>query len=373
MTTYGFFLTEAPDYSLREEVDEINYGPDNFTGSFYWASPSEVVSSLPRDGAFASFYYLPQVVEEVPGNNRFRYTEVNFSPNPDTAVTMQLYITEWDDIAFPPFTGLIAGKVGGQDSLRHNLEVVYDDWYFGSCFDFLIERVIPENTVHQVGNDQLRFGSNAACVMLETGAGFAVGPNAEVDYGANGRGLFATRDGGSLTLKEGARMTLNNRLRLLQLPGTAAGGLHLYLAEGSELSFGESAVVERKFAEADSWIWVHDAGGTLNLEALSPEERALFRFVPTEPSQVPLEVEELFILGNPVRSGTLRFALPNDLAPDQEGVYRINDLAGRTLTEGVFSVDAPSLELPAAMTNGAYVLSVSVAGRSYNAKMVLQR
>jgi hypothetical protein len=372
MTTYGFFLTETYDFFLRKEVEAINFGPEHFTGSTYWSSPVSVVSALPREGGDELFFYLPQEEVEVPGNNRFRYTEVNFSPNPDTPVTMQLYIAEWDDIAFPPYTGLIAGKVGGQDSLRHHLEVVYDDWYFGTCFDFFIERVIPENTVHQVGNDQLRFGNDGACVMLETGAGFSVGPGANLDYGANGKGLFASRDGGSLALKEGATMTLNNRLRLLQLPGTEAGGLHLYLGEGSEIIFGESAIVERKFAEADSWIWVHDAGGKLNLENLSLEERALFRFVPEESVQIRRNLEDLLVLGNPVRSNTLRFELPADAA-EGVGTYQITDLIGRTLISGKFDAASPSLELPGAMPNGAYLITAVVEGSTFSAKLLLQR
>jgi len=370
-------LEEEPFISLRPEVGAVEFEEDDWFNGRYVAYPLDVVIPIPRPGAEEDgFYHLGQYTDRLPGNDAIRYTEVQPAWNPDTAVSMTINFEEFANIAFPPFTGMRGAAVIGQDSLRHELILNFGDGYFGSCVQTLIDLPVPGNTVISFGNGEIGFGRDNACYVLEPGSELSIRPLKHFVYGYNGQGQLALKENSRLRVAEGATLTVANTFRLLILPDQAEAGAHLYLEPNSKLIFTPHAHVERKFPDANAWIYVHGTPDQIDFGGLTAEERALFKFIePTVVLQRP-PVDALKMSPNPLAGSRLLFVqLPTSVL--REGLkYHIVDTNGREVASGVVNLFASSTEgsitLPATLPAGLYFVRTNDGRADYNGKLIVR-
>lgn len=359
--------------SQRSKADSILFTEANIgADGVYRASPSDVVN--PNSNNDIHYYFAPQFEDRIPGPGDIRYLEANVGSDPDTVVQLQLNFADFNDIALPPYTGLAGAKVAGQDSLRHELTISFDDFYEGPCEMYLsVDRPILQNTFLEFGDGEVAFSEDAACFVLESGSGLSVRNGKNFNYGRNGQGLLAAKQESNITIAPGATFTFYNTLRLLHPISFPEGGMHVYLQEGSTLRFGEMANVERKFAEANVWVYVHGKEENVDFGPLTPEERALFVFVDTPVYLSPLPLVKIHTYPNPAPIGsTLAIQFPR-LEPEGGKAYALYSTQGRVVAEGVLSVGSNSnaeVALPAHLVEGVYFLRVIGERRNYSVSVV---
>lgn len=373
ITIYGFDLEPFYEELARSEITEIVFPFGTLQGSTYRAFPSEVVDVIGNDEGVG--YFVGQFTDRRPGPTAIRYTEANVEEHPDTMVVMELIFSPFtEDITFPPYTGLRGALVAGQDSLRHTLVLTFDEWYQSSCGQFLVDRPVAPNTVYNFGSDLITFGEDGACFVLEPGSEIAVRAESTLTYGLHGQGLLAAKENSKITVNAGATLTFDNTLRILHPTFLPEGGPHIYLNEGSRLVFAGAANVERKFVDSDSWIYVHNNGGSIDFGPLTAAERALFKFVVPAPEFFPPSAKELYLWPNPVTSGeTLTLGLPPSEG-NAAANLEILDMSGRVLRTGALQLSANGVagtELPAHLSPGIYLLKVYGNAGVYVGRFVL--
>ena len=375
---YGLSPVSSPEFPefRRRAADsilftEVQLDADNV----YRAFPSEVVEPAPAPDNPA-FYYAPQFEDRIPGPSNIRYLEANVAGDPTTVASLELNFAEYNDIALPPYAGLAGAKVAGQDSLRHELTIVFDDFYRGSCtFSVSTDRPLLQNTFFEFGTTEIYFAEDAACFVLESGSGLSVRSGKNLQYGSNGQGLLAAKQESKINIAPGATFTFNNTLRLLHPISFPEGGMHVYLAEGSTLRFGEMANVERKFIESNVWIYVHGKEENVDFGPLTPEERALFVFVDAPVYLFPAPLEEVHFYPNPGLAGTTLSLLFPRLESEGEKAFALYSSQGKVIVEGRLLVDDnrnAQVNLPAHLAEGIYFLRVTGEQRNYSVNVVVR-
>ncbi len=359
----------------RRAVDSILFTNTQIdSDGTYRAFPSEVVTPEP-DLNNPAYYYAPQFEDRVPSPVNIRYLEATVEGDPDTVVRLQLNFDEYDDIALPPYTGLAGAKVAGQDSLRHELTVSFENMYRSTCeFYITTDRPLPQNTYYEFGEAEIAFGEDAACLVLESGSGLRVRPDKNFHYGRNGQGLLAAKEESSITINTGATLTFHNTLRLLHPVSFAEGGMHIYLEEGSTLRFGDMANVERKHSEANVWIYVHGKEENVDFGPLTAEERALFRFVASTTTPLPIPLNEIHAFPNPVRAGNVLSIIFPQTEEEGEKHYTLYSMQGKAVTTGALFISQhrkSEISFPAQLAEGVYFLQVRGSNREYSARLFM--
>jgi hypothetical protein len=251
-----------------------------------------------------------------------------------------------------------------------------DTIYRGSCTFFVsVDRPLLQNTFFEFGAAEITFAEDAACFVLESGSGISVRPDKHLQYGQNGQGLLAAKQESKTTIAAGATFTFNNTLRLLHPVSFPEGGMHIYLAEGSTLRFGDMANVERKFAEANVWVYVHGKEENVDFGPLTPEERALFVFVDAPVYSSPVPLVEIHTYPNPAPAGsTLVLQFPR-LESEGDKAYALYSTQGKVVAKGMLSVASNSnaeVGLPAHLVEGVYFLRATGDSINYSVSVVVR-
>lgn len=370
LSTYGFSMYNE-EYLLSEEVTDITFPLSSLRDSVYIDDLWNIVTTVPsEEPGFLASYFLPQYNDRLPGPTAIRYTDVGVEGNPDTVVKMFIRQDRELSLQFPPFTGLRGAPVTGTDNLRHQLTLSYPEYYFASCFSFIVERPAPVGTFFEFGSDSLRFDGPEGCIYLDRKAGIILRPDSDLHYGSSGQGMLAVEPESKIIVGAGSSFNIGSTFRILNRPEEQVA--HIYLEEGSVLSFGEHARAELKFPEEPGFIDVYNNGGALNFGPLTPAEQAFFRFIYPESDVEQRVVQDILAFPNPVKAGDrVGIQLP-DTEMGERADYRLLSSTGQELLTGRVSLDSsPLIQLPATLAVGVYWLLVDGSDRRYQRRLLV--
>lgn len=269
-------------------------------------------------------YLLPYTSPEYPSSQHISYYELSPFTLSDTAVTISVLVEEYMSLVPQPFTAFRGGLVEGSDSLRHCVELINNG---GSLCLEIVEIAFEDDTkyVHKAGTVEMT--TDAACMMFKAGAAMEIGDKAHLDYGSPAKGFLAMKQGSQLILNDDASMTINNTLVLQLTPTTDRTHPTVYLHPGSKLSFSETAHLEA-WGSADLRLQVMMLGGTLDVDALDVNERALIEII--YPSTIDhSDHDKLIVIQD--QPGQIRVLFNGEQA--EQGTIYIVDLMGRVLIE----------------------------------------
>lgn len=369
---YDLRIFDVFDSSLP--IEAIVYGPEHYYDfeGVYRAYTGEVINPDEPTG-FLDEYYIPQVTDTVPGPEHFNFIDVELVPNVDSVQQIELIYQAITILNYPAYTGLRGGLVAGSDSLRHALTLTLEDEsIFPSCFGIVIEVVADQNTTYRYGSGTLKLANSASCFRVEPGGTFAVIENSQLNYGApnTGTGLFATKDKAWVSLEENSSLTINSNWQLAHRPDDPQAGAHVNLQTGSQLVFGPKSSLYRSHPDGAGYLYVHMNGGTVDVSALSEQERGLIRYVYPEGLQLSVNNQKLTVYPNPVRE-QVEFLLPESLI-DRSVTVQLFDALGRRVIsqEQLVTNRLSSLRLPTQLPTGTYRLFVTAGNQHYSAKLL---
>jgi hypothetical protein len=202
------------------------------------------------------------------------YVDLAPIPNVDQPTTIPVNLYPFSGFNFQPFTQLRGALVQGSDSVRHSIEVVNQG--ADICLTYMWLEVFwneGDRYVHHSGH--LDFQGLRSCFMFMPGSVLEVAPNSFFQYGRNGRGMLALRQGSELTLGPNSVMEIHGTLVLLDAPNaTERSDYHITLSKGAKLKFATgSRIHNANSIEEDMKLVVTLDGGTIDLAALSAEDQ----------------------------------------------------------------------------------------------------
>lgn len=306
-------------------VDEVVAHPSTFVDTSYnvplymvgyyngpfWAAPNYLLlytdlNSYPSSAS-------PAYVEARPMVN---------TPNPQT---INLIVSDWETFIPQPFAMLRGGLVEGSDSIRHHVNLVNHDGDI--CMPGPIDFVFDDQTKYIHAGGHVNMEGLNSCMMFRNGGTFELAEGTTMQFGQDGRGIFALRSGGKMVLDKGSTLLFDGTLWLQGIPTAKHPDPQFYLdlKPGTSLVFGEKAgVLNANSISPDIKLNVYMNGGTLDDSQLSAKERLLIHRIYPEPSK--RFVENVKVLGNPT---TFQFQLDYLSVGNEKVQVEVHDLQGR--------------------------------------------
>jgi hypothetical protein len=320
----------------------------------WWMDTSYVVplEALASNGPWNLNFILPYTLPDYPSSAHISYLDLSPSIPSDTAQTITVVVEKYMTLNPQPFTAFRGDLVGTTDTMRHFVQLLNNGGDF--CITAVeINFEDGSSYLHKAGTVSL--GSDLSCMMFKSGSRFEVGENTPLDYGHQGMGFLAMKQGSQLILNNGSEMTIHNTLVLQLSPTSNHTDPTVFLYPGSHLIFGTSGNLE-------AWgeglkLRVMMLGGSLETKHLSDEELKLIEFVYPE---IPAfsDREGITLIKHP--SGrTLNVYLNNDHA--FTGTIWMFDAIGRPLYNSTVDVPSEDFYYPMqldGLSSGWYVISV---------------
>lgn len=371
LTPYTLELLEA--YFTSQRIESITFGPEHYNGEGYAAYADEVIIAEEPEGFFVN-YYPPQVEDALPSSDNYRYMDVNIIPNVDSVEDIELMFYQETLLSYPSFSGIRGGLVAGSDSLRHALTITMDDnFMMYSCLEIFFEVAIANNVTYRFGSGTIGLANKSSCFSIAPGGKFAIAANSHFNYGkANtATGLFATKPNGWVDLEPNSQLTINSNWQLAHPPNDPTAGSHVDLQPGSQLIFGKNATLFRSHPQGAGYLYVHLNGGSINVDALSPEERSLIRYVYPENLDLNTPLRDLTIYPNPA-SNYVEVVIPEEFI-NQQLEAQLFDATGRKLltTTEVATDRLFSFPFGRHLPQGVYRLFVTNGAETHSAKLMV--
>lgn len=297
------------------------------------------------------------------------YVDLLPVPNVDTPITMNLYIDMYSSLIFQPFVQFQGGYVLNDSSKRHHYNIINNGGNI--CFPNWFERIFKngDNYIHNSGT--LDFQGPTSCMEFGSGSKLIVGEGTTFYYGNHGQGALALRTGGSIDLKKGAELIINNRLIFYEYPyEQTPRQLYMELKEGSKLTFGKNASISNdKSRDGTMKLNIYMRGGSIDMSNLDAHSRSLINLI-YEPTQLIFK-DNIKILGNPTTEN-LRFSL----TAAKEGTTSVGlyALDGKTayFENKIHQKGINYFNIPVhSLTQGIYILTINNEEGMFTDKMVI--
>ena len=194
------------------------------------------------------------------------------------------------------------------------------------CLQLIADFIFGDETryTHKSGSIEMR--GDLSCMMFKSGATIEIAEGASLDYGNQGIGFLAMKQGSEMILRNNAKLTIHNTLVLQLSPTWNHTHPTVYLYPGSRLTFSEAGNLEA-WGSNELRLRVMMLGGELDVSFLSKDERDLIEFV--YPSLPILSVENKLILIKDESHHELRLYF--NAEQEFAGTVMLSDLAGRIL------------------------------------------
>ena len=199
---YGPWLDYV--YDVRN-ISEISIPEDDYNGQEF--------DHYINESGWGQNFLLTYADTTYPSQMHPYYVEATPMVNPDTQTTINLFVEEYETLVAQPFTYLRGGKVAGNDTLRHALNLINNGGDFCMNFTELIFNG-PSKFIYHSGHVDL--SGKTACMMFTYGGTLEVAPNTTFYYGENGEGAIAFGKGGTIKLNKNSTLHINNDLVLLE-------------------------------------------------------------------------------------------------------------------------------------------------------------
>lgn len=300
-----------------------------------------------------------------PSPERPSYIEAKLVSNVNSVQTINVIGGE-QNFVFQPFTYLRGALIAGNDSLRHQVNLINTEG--NMCLYYSAELIFHGNThyYHEGGTISLE-GKNS-CLSFQYGASMNIAENIELYYGDNATGVIALGKNGHLNLAKNSTMHINNRFVLLEDSPYRDYQAYVDLQPGSQLIFDENATLKKNTRLENGYMKlnVYMNGGTLDDSNLTEEERLLInRIYPPRPIE---RLAQLNISPNPA---TDYLQIQHDLTLKN---IRLVDALGKEVWNETTQSRQYRLDLAAYLTNGIYfVLAEDEDGQIFRQKVVVQR
>lgn len=317
------------------------------------------------------FLYDPLQGYPGPDNLSFIDIEPNGgvpSPTPQAILVDFPADPDWDQYvaAFQPFSFLRGALLEGSDSLRHPLEISFNDAQW--CGDIVADYPLSPGDGVGFRNSTIDFGVDNCFILLEN-AFLKVEASGAFNYGLKGTGMLGMHPNSRVIIEEGATLQFGNTLALDdKLPDDLEQTFcDIYLHDGSTLTFAEHARVKNLSLNNRLKVRLHMLGGRVLFNGLTAEERSHFELV------YPEVVEELTleILGNPAAQ-EIRFRIWSPEA----GQSRVSlfDLNGKLYHDAQVTHQQGWSEhrIPAPRKNGYAILRVVQANHAATKRVLVQ-
>jgi len=275
-------------------------------------------------GLYYDNYLLPYISPTYPSSEHISYFDLAPQIASDTAQTISVVVEEYRTLVPQLFTAFRGGLVSTTDTLRHRVELINNGGNL--CLQW-IEITFDDNTkyLHKAGSIDMR--GDASCMMFKAGATFEIAEDAQLDYGKNGMGFLAMKQGSQTILRNGAEMTINNTLVLQLSPTADHTQPTVFLYPGSTLRFSPEGNLEA-WGSDELRLRVMMLGGVIDDSELSDSERALIERV--YPDKAASQLENLVVIKD---SSLDALRIYMDVAEETAGVVSITDLSGRVIFE----------------------------------------
>ncbi|MFT7209507.1 MAG: hypothetical protein ACI93E_001138 [Flavobacteriales bacterium] len=283
-----------------------------------------------------------------PSENNLSYIDFYPFENASTQQSIEVYFGELDTYTMHPFTFFRGELVEGEETLRHNLNVINEGATI--CFNGYFELIIQKGWSYEHRSGEFDFQGGRACMQLNGGSHMLISENG-LRYGQVGQGMFALHGGSNILLEPNAHLYFDGKMLLVHHElDTEFVPAVMTLKEGAKLSFSEFAKLE-DLSEGQTKLLVYNQGGTIDLTNLTAEERASIEIVNEE-----VETKHITLLGNPVAAdGALNFLL----FESGEALVRVLDANGKLMLETEMGADSPLIKLQLkGLPAGAYLLQV---------------
>jgi len=314
------------------------------------------------DGWAGSGWVLTHNEPGFPAFDNQSITYLNPEVNTNEPTVFNLFIEEFESFHTQAHSHLKGGLVDGSDSIYHELNIFNES--IGIC-EFLIERIFEDNTnLISYGGEYL-FSSPSACLQFRKNSKLIVGENANLNYAPDGTGILNLRSGGTIELRENARLNFNGLLMLNTYEKfNGPQDIYIDVPLGTSMIFGPKARIKSKYAPITLNFVMK--GGYVDMRNLSEESKSLVNFI--YPTPLRLNAEEIFITPNPVKS-TLTFQIADSLEKALVSIYNLKGQLIKASDSYCLEATACQVEIDD-LQSGAYFIVVEANNKVYRSNFV---
>ncbi|HLF62701.1 MAG TPA: hypothetical protein VI603_03070 [Saprospiraceae bacterium] len=286
-------------------------------------------------GSWPYYYYynylMPYTSPDYPSSAHIGYYDLAPEIQVDTAQTITVIVEKGMTLVPQHFATLRGQLVSPQDSIRHRVELLNNGGTM--CLQLIADFIFGDETryTHKSGSIEMR--GDLSCMMFKSGATIEIAEGASLDYGNQGIGFLAMKQGSEMILRDNAKLTIHNTLVIQLSPTWNHTHSTVYLYPGSRLTFSETGNLEA-WGSNELRLRVMMLGGELDVSFLSKDERDLIEFV--YPSLPILSVENKLILIKDESHHELRLYF--NAEQEFAGTVMLSDLAGRILNSQLIEV-----------------------------------
>jgi hypothetical protein len=251
------------------------------------------------------------------------YVIGSIEPNPSTQQVINLVVNYGEELEIQPFTYLKGALVDGSDSVRHKVNLINNGGDF--CLNF-IDFVYHGGTSYRHSGGTIQMHGPRTCMKFQAKSELRITHDASLHYGNDGFGMLVLCTDSKLTLEKSATLVFDGTLSMSecddQLPSQQ---LYMDLPPGARLLFTDHAHITNQFSKDQRMkLNVRMLGGTLEDEALAPDERALINRIYPDPE--PRLADNLSVSPNPFSDNT---AISFLAAGDEDVSLVWTDLEGK--------------------------------------------
>lgn len=306
-----------------------------------------------------------------PNGYGIEYVDLKPIPNVDTAVTMNIVISQDASLIFQPFVEFQGGYLLNDTTQRHHYNIVNNGGNI--CFPNYIEVRFSNgnNYVHHSGT--VDFGGKMACMQFGESSKLIIEDNAKFVYGSNGMGNLALRSRSSIEIGKNAELVINNNVLLHEFRyDTEPQQIYMTLNEGSKLTFGKNARIYNGYSLGRQMkLNIYMKGGTVDLSNLDGESYEAVNLIYDEVE--PNFVDNIKVLGNPTHD-QIRFSIVTE--NDDKLTYHLVTLDGKQAQSANFFTQKGInyIEIPVAeLANGIYILNIQSGENTFVEKIIVAK
>lgn len=347
------YASITPGFLQPGLISEVNADIDNYNpaNDEYDVNVAEAVTG---GGFFFENFLLQYTAPTFPSAQDPSYVVGTVEPNTPDPQVINLVVDPFQTLEIQPFTYLIGAPVQGNDTLRHQVNLVNNGGDI--CLNF-VDFVLAGGEEYRHGGGNMTFNNAFSCMQFRDGSALRVLEGAALHYGNHGAGMLALCAGGTIVLERNAALTVDCVLNLAECnDALPPQQIFMDLPPGARLVFTDKARLTNRFSQGQQMLLnVRMLGGTIEDWALASEDKALIRRIYPEPS--PHFDENVTISPNPFGES---FRLIFLAKKPEEVTLRWTTLSGQTVREEKFwSVEGPNEWQPEPpVSAGAYLLTL---------------
>lgn len=326
-----------------------------------------------RDNWWTETFLVKHNSTGYPNEDNLYFAEAYPVENPQEKSIINLIVYSYEEIFIQPFTSLRGALVEGNDTLRHEFNLVNNGGTF--CSYPAVELIFEDDNsyIHNAG--EINFSGNSGCMMFRHGGTLEIGDDTILNYGNTGQGILMIGKNSTIKFGKNSKLVVDNHFKLWETSMWPDEQVYIELKEGNELIFGEYARLSKNTFQENGHMKlnIYMNGGILDDSNLTPEERQLInRIYPEEVVEIPTSME-VVLFPNPTKED-LQIEISSPLEDNFQ--MAIFSLDGQLLSQqnGLLNTGKNQLELSTSqLTSGMYFLKISSSnGEQFVQKFVKQ-